>query len=151
MKSIIKYNLIVLLSIVSLNYGSYNKYINKAIKTLVSPFEAIAEEIDPTDKYGIQKQYKKIYETALKVGAAYADHKQGFEPGKGYASQLARIYSETEDKGEDHSIDKYAKVIGKAGAEYVDKKTGQGLGSQFYNEYYGSQASENSAANNLEV
>ena len=121
MKSIVKYNLMVLLSLFSLNYGIS---FGDIVRFTVNPIGSCAKLIDPNDESGFQKEYNKIHGAALKIGAAYADSQQGSKPGEGVASKFANIYNKAEESGGEHSAGEYLDEAGKLGADYLYKQMG---------------------------
>ncbi len=119
MKSIFKINLVILLSLFSLNYSiTFGDF----VKFSVNPIGSCAKLIDPNDTCGFQKEFNKIHGAALQIGAAYADSQQGSKPGEGIASQFANIYNKAEESGGEHSVGEYLDEASKFGTEYLNKK-----------------------------
>ncbi len=119
MKSIFKINLVILLSLFSLNYSiTFGDFVNFT----VNPIGSCAKLIDPEDKSGFQKGFNKIHGFALQIGASYADSQQGSKPGEGIGSKLANIYNKAEESGGEHSIGEYLGEASKLGTEYLNKK-----------------------------
>jgi hypothetical protein len=139
MKSIVKYNLMVLLSLFSLNYGIS---FSDVVRIVTNPIGSCAKLIDPADKSGFQKEFNKFHGEALKIGAAYADAQQGSKPGEGIASKFANIYNKAEESGGEHSVDEYLGGAAELGTDYLSEHGTDYLsehGTDYLSEQMGSE------------